>query len=321
MLYASLYLWRTTRIVRTVVGSLAFVSHKRSSTFRTSLDELNRHCILLTFLYSYAYNLGYNLTTFLYIHIITDMQIKATDEILIVQCGTLYDSTSQLYGVHIGYRSHSTGSSDLIGDFIESCASPFGLKLICYCPTRRLGCISKSTLLAQRIHLQHYAIGSYRQVLSLGVPIVYELVYFLKTAYLLHTLRNFESPMSRSLQILIVSFSRKIVAQQIIQISVKASTGYKLGVLTLQCTARSIAGIGKQWFFGSLTLGIQLFKNLPWHEYFTTYLKLFWIARTLFQHKWYATNGLHISRNIITMNTITTRYATHEFTVNISKRY
>ena len=45
---------------------------------------------------------------------ITNVQIKATNEILIVQCGTLDNSSSQLYGIHIGYRRHSTSSTNLV---------------------------------------------------------------------------------------------------------------------------------------------------------------------------------------------------------------
>ena len=70
VLNAPLYLWRTSSIVRTVVGSLARIAHQLGTTFRTMGNEGYWLCIGRTFVYLYAHYLRYNLAALLNIHIV-----------------------------------------------------------------------------------------------------------------------------------------------------------------------------------------------------------------------------------------------------------
>lgn len=61
MLYATLYLRRTSRIVRAVVDSLVLIAYKGSAAFRTSVYESYGFGIIRSFFYCHSDNLRDNL--------------------------------------------------------------------------------------------------------------------------------------------------------------------------------------------------------------------------------------------------------------------
>ena len=172
MLDASLDLWRTTCIVRTVPGGLSLIAHQGGATFWTAFDELDRLCDNRTLIDIDANNLGDDLTTFLHIDVVADMQVEALDEVLVVQGGSFHGSTCQLHRIHIRHRRHSTSAPHLIGHFVETGADALCLELIGDGPAWTLGRETQSTLLAQRVHLQYDTVGSHWQVLSGLIPVI-----------------------------------------------------------------------------------------------------------------------------------------------------
>ena len=212
VLYAAFYLWRTTCIVGAIPRSLALVANKRCSAFRTTLDELYWLGDDGALVDVNTHNLWDNLATFLHIYVITYMQVETLYKILVVQCGALYCGTSQLHRIHIGHRGDGSSTTNLIGYLVQAGANPLSLKLIGDGPSWTLGCKAQSTLLSQRIYFQHNAICSYRQLFALCVPVVDEVVNLLQRLYLLHTLRNLESPTASHLEILKMPLSRQFFA-------------------------------------------------------------------------------------------------------------
>ena len=148
MFDASLDLRRTTCIVGTIPRCLTLITHQRGATLRTTLDKLHRHGDDRPLVDVHPHNLGDDLTTFLHIDIIADMQIKALDKVLIVQRGTFHSRTSQLHRIHIGYRRDGPCTSHLIGHLIQSGTHALSLELIGDGPTGTLGRKSQGALLS-----------------------------------------------------------------------------------------------------------------------------------------------------------------------------
>ena len=228
MLYATLYLRRTSRVVRAVVDSLVFIANKGSAAFWTSVYESYGFGIIRSFFHCHSYNLRNNLSSLFHVYVVADMKIEAAYEVLVVKCSTLHYSSSQLHGVHVCHRRYGSGATYLIRYAIEAGACTFRLKLIGDSPTRRLGCIAQCLLLSDGVDLQDDAVRSNGQILTFRVPIAYIVVNLLQRFGLLHTLRNLESPLSGSLQILVVTVCRERVAKQIIKVSVELSACHKL---------------------------------------------------------------------------------------------
>ena len=139
MLDATFDLWRTTCIVWTIPGSLAFISYQGRAAFRTTFDKLHRLCDDGALVDVDTHNLRDNLTALLHIDIIADMQVKTLDEVLIVQCGALYGSASQLHGIHIGHRGDGTCTPHLISYLVQTGTYSFCLELISNGPAWTLG--------------------------------------------------------------------------------------------------------------------------------------------------------------------------------------
>ena len=148
MLDTPLNLRRTTRIVRTVMGSLAFIAHQLSAAFRTMGDELNWLCDDGTPVEIHPHDLRDDLPTLLHIDIVADVQVETADEILVVQCGAFHGCSCQLHRVHIGHWRNRSCTPHLISHLIQSGTSPFRLELIGNGPPRTLSCESQGTLLS-----------------------------------------------------------------------------------------------------------------------------------------------------------------------------
>ena len=228
MLYATLYLRRTSRVVRTVVYCLVLIAYKRSAAFRTSVYESYGFGIIWSFFHCHSDNLRNNLSSLFHVYVVADMKIEAAYEVLVVKCSTLHYGSSQLHGVHVSHRRYGSGATHLIRYAVEAGACTFRLELIGDCPTRRLGCIAQSLLLSDGVDLQYDAVRSNGQILTLRVPIAYIVVNLLQRFGFLHTLRNLESPLSGSLQVLVVTVCRERVAEEIIKVSVELSACHKL---------------------------------------------------------------------------------------------
>ena len=148
VLDAPLDLWRTTRIVGTIPGSLALVAHQWRATFRTTFDELHRLGDDRPLVYIHTHNLGDDLATLFHVDIIADMQVKRTDKILVVQRGALHGGASQLHRIHIRHWGDGTCAPHLISHLIQSRTDTLGLKLIGDGPAWTLGSESQCALLS-----------------------------------------------------------------------------------------------------------------------------------------------------------------------------
>ena len=140
MLDTTLDLWRTTAVIGTIPGCLALVAYQWCAAFWAVLDKLNGLGDDGALVDIHTNNLGNNLSTFLYIHVVANMQVKALDEILVVQRGTLYGCACQLHGIHVGHRRDGTCTTNLISNLVQSGANTLSLKLIGDGPTWTLGC-------------------------------------------------------------------------------------------------------------------------------------------------------------------------------------
>src|SRR5574344_1766122 len=205
MLYPTLYLRRTSSVVRTVMHCLAFISHERCATFGTCLHKFHRLCAFLSALHIHTHNLRDYLSSLFHIHIVSQMQVETADEVLVVESGTLHHRSRKLHRLHVCHRGHGSRSPHLECHAKQSGALTLSLKLICYCPSRTLGCISQLPLLGERVHLQHYSICCHRQIFSLHVPLVYKGVYLFERVYLHHARADFESPLPCMFQIVVVT--------------------------------------------------------------------------------------------------------------------
>ena len=174
VLYAPLYLRRAASVVRTVVDRLALDAHQRRAALRTARYELHRLSHDGALLNIHSHDFRYYLAAFLHIDVVAQMQVETLYEVLVVECGALDGCSCQLHGLHVGHRRYGTCAPHLIGNVNQSGACAFSLELICYCPSRTLGCEAQGTLLALGVHFQHYAVGGYGQVFAFLVPIVYE---------------------------------------------------------------------------------------------------------------------------------------------------
>ena len=143
VLDASLDLRCAARVVGTVPGCLALVAHQRRAALRTALRKLHGLGNDGALVDVYANNLGDNLAALLNVHHVADMQVEATDEVLVVQRGTPHGGACQLYGLHVGNGRHGTRASHLVGDLQQSGTLALGLELIGNGPSGRLGCITE----------------------------------------------------------------------------------------------------------------------------------------------------------------------------------
>ena len=75
MLYAPLYLRRTTNVVGAVVSGFTLITHKLRPTFWTAGDEPHGACVSRTARRIDAYYLRYDFPTLLNVHVITLMQV------------------------------------------------------------------------------------------------------------------------------------------------------------------------------------------------------------------------------------------------------
>ena len=175
-------------------------------------------------------------------------------------------------------------------------------------------------MLALRVHLQHYAVGCHRQVLALSVPIVYEVIYLVEGSHFPHSLAYLESPSASRLQVLVVSVAWHLFAQEIIKVCVELATGYESRVLALQCSACSIARIGKQRFLCFLPLCVEPLKHLPWHQYLAPYLKLLRIV-VAGEHERYAAYGAHVGCHVVAVHSVAACHSAHQSAVLVGKAY
>ena len=116
-----------------------------------------------------------------------------------------------------------------------------------------------------------------------------------------------------------MSVTRQVITQQIIQISIQFAGSHNRRILQLQCAGSRISRIGKKRLFTRFFLSIQLFKHLPWHKNFSTYLKRGRIIITM-QYKRNRTDRFHIIRHIIPLFSITTGDGTNQLPIFISQR-
>ena len=149
MLYASLYLRRTSRIVRTIICGFALIPYQLGSTLRTVGYKPHWLGYNRALLNINSDNLRNNLASLFNIHIIAYMQVQAAYKVFVVERSTPYGCSGQLNRLHIGYRSNSSSTPHLKCHFIKTCAGSFCLKLISYGPTRILCSIAKSPLLSE----------------------------------------------------------------------------------------------------------------------------------------------------------------------------
>ena len=139
VLDAPLDLWRTAGVVRTVPGSLALISHQRGAALRAALDERDGLGDDGALGDVDTHNLRDDLTAFLHVDVVADMQVERTDEVLVVQGGTLDGGAGQLHGIHIRHRGDGSRTAYLIGDLIQTGTHALGLELIGNGPARALG--------------------------------------------------------------------------------------------------------------------------------------------------------------------------------------
>jgi len=166
-----------------------------------------------TGVFVHTYNLWNNLTAFFYIYHITNMQIQPFYDVGIMERSTLYHGSGQLYRIQIGHRSHSTCSPHLIGHLVQAGKCLFGLKLVCNGPSGWFCRKTQITLLSQRIHFQYYSIRSYRQILTLHIPVFDKIKNFLQCFAFASEIGNFKSPFLSFFQIFIMTVARQIISK------------------------------------------------------------------------------------------------------------
>ena len=177
--------------------------------------------MLVTCIYIHIHNLRNYLTALLDIDTIANMQVKVAYEILIVQGGSAHNSPRKLYGVHIRYWCNCSSSSNLEGYLTKNSRLLFSHELIGNGPSRALGSHPQASLLSQRVYLQHDAIRSNREVLTLLVPKINIFVYLLQRTYKAHLWTNLESPLFCLLKVVIMTFTWDVFSQKIIEIGIK----------------------------------------------------------------------------------------------------
>ena len=125
----------------------------------------------------YANNLGNDFATFLYKHVITDMEVKTTNEVFVIEGRTLHGSACKQNGFHVGDGRYGSCAPHLERNLVETGTNTLGLKLVSDGPTWAFGGKAKLLLLAQAVYFEHNTIGGYGQIVARGVPMVDKCVY------------------------------------------------------------------------------------------------------------------------------------------------
>ena len=228
VLDTSLDLRWTAHIVRTIVGSLSFHPHEGSPALRTNGDKPHGLCIRIAPSSVHADNLGDDLPTLFHIDIISDMKVESPDEILIVEGGSLHCCACQQHGLHVGHGSDGSRAPYLVRHLTQTGTGPFRLVFVGDGPTWALGGESQDALLAQRVHLEHDAIGGHGQVTPLGIPVADEVKDFLQGFHLPHPLTDFEPPFPGSLQILVMAVTGHRLPQHRVEVGIELAAGHEV---------------------------------------------------------------------------------------------
>ena len=261
------------------------------------------------------------------------MQIKRTNEVLIVQSGSFYLRSCQLYRLHVCNRCDGTCASYLIRHIQQACTCSLSLIFVCYCPSRTLGGISQALLLADGVDFQHHAVSSHSVFLACCVPTLYEAHHIVQRMRKGSGFTCLQSPCGTLLYALLVGVAADIISQQVIQIGIKMRERYAYMVilslvlcllrilheLELQCPRCRITRVGKCRLtpFGALLL--QLLKVLPGQQHFASHLKLLRIVPRG-QLLGYLLDILHVLSNIVSLHSVTSRHSLYHLSVAIGQR-
>ena len=210
MFYFSFYLGRTGRVIGTIISCFTFITYQFASTLRAVSNESHFIANHYTGIFVYTNNLWNNFTAFLYIYHIANVKIESFNNICIMERGAFYHCSRQLHRVKIGNRSNGSRTPYLISHFVQAGTCPFCLKLIGNSPTGRLGCITKITLLTQRIDFQYNTIRSNRKIFTLGIPISDKLKYLFQCFTLACNIRYLKAPFFYFFQIFVMAVIRQV---------------------------------------------------------------------------------------------------------------
>ena len=138
MLDAALDLWRTSSIVRTIPRCLALVAYQGRAALRTALDKLDGLRDDGALVDVDTHDLRDDLTAFLHVDVVADMQVEGPDEVLVVERGALDGGSRQLHGIHVCHGGDGSCTTYLIGHLVETGTHALGLELIGDRPTGAL---------------------------------------------------------------------------------------------------------------------------------------------------------------------------------------
>ena len=119
----------------------------------------------------YSCDLRNDLTAFLHIDIVTDMDIKQLHLVCVVQGCSLDNGTAELHRLEVGNRSYGSCSAHLVVNGKKFGEGLLGLEFICHCPAWELGCVTELFLVWKFVYLDYDTVSSEWEILSLCVPV------------------------------------------------------------------------------------------------------------------------------------------------------
>ena len=231
----------------------------------------------------------------------------------------------------------------MIGDFAQDRRCLLGLELIGDGPARALGRHAEGLLLAQAVHLKHYAVGGHGQALALGVPIVDVVEYLVERRRLAHVVADLEAPGARRLHILVMSFGRQLVAKEVVEIGVELTCCHHGRLLALERAAGGVARVGKEGLLGGFALAVEGLERCPRHQHLATDLELAGPrrhglggrrskevglpvgshgghCRARLQLEGYGADGADVGRHVVALHAVAARDGAHEAPVLVVER-
>ena len=315
----SLYLCRTPRPVRAEGLGLLLILYQSCTAVRTGIREVGEHDIRTPLTEFHSCNLRNDLAAFLYIDIISYMDIMYPHLLFIVKRGPLDYSAAELYRFQICHRSNGTCPSDLIVDAQKLCKCLFRLEFVGYSPPRELGRISQFFLIWKFVDLYHYSVGRKRQILSFNVPISDEILDLVDGSTYTPLVRHRKPPTFCGLESRIMCLERKIFAQHMVKGTFKSSVSHHAAVNELERPGSGISWIGERLFLVSEPFLIKPVESCPRHVDLSADLKLFRpVTRT---GKGLRNIGYmsYIFRNIVTYGSVSSGQCSEKPAVSICK--
>ena len=219
----SLYLGRTSRLVRAECLCFLLVPDKSRSAVRASSWEVGEFGVGRSLGQFDACDLRDDFSSLFHVYVVTYVDIEYFHLVGIVERCSLYNSSAEEHRLQVCNRSDCACATYLIVYAVKSCECLFCLELVCHCPAWELGCIAQFLLILHLIDLYHDAVSCKRKCFTFCIPVVYELFNLFYAFAYSSKVRNRQSPFRSLCKGLVVCGVRQIFAQHVVKCTLQTT--------------------------------------------------------------------------------------------------